>query len=145
MQPLLQEAGAKMLIGTWGWGHPFAPHLWATMPVPWAHVVCSEDSALRACRRVYNAPWYVPNMHDLDENGLRKPKFLNESISKDYLNKLWIKDFEKVFRECGLRFVIHPRPFGSKFARWSVVFLKVPWLRESMTGYLWIVLEKTAV
>ena len=30
--------GGQLLIGTWGWYHPFAPHLWSTMPVPWAHV-----------------------------------------------------------------------------------------------------------
>ncbi len=29
------KPGGKMLIGTWGWYHPFAPHLWSTMPVPW--------------------------------------------------------------------------------------------------------------
>ena len=138
----VMKPGAKMLIGTWGWGHPCAPHLWATMPVPWAHVFFSEKSVLRACRRVYDAPWYVPNMHDLDENGGRKPKFLNDTISKDYLNKLSIDDFERVFRESGLSYVIHPRPFGSKFARWSVVFLGIPWLREYITGYLWVVLQK---
>lgn len=46
--PILEElhriltAGGQALIGTWGWWHPFAPHLWAVMPVPWAHVVVSE-------------------------------------------------------------------------------------------------------
>ena len=47
----------RMLIGTWGWYHPFAPHLWAAMPVPWAHVVSSERTLLRACRRVYHSSW----------------------------------------------------------------------------------------
>jgi 2-polyprenyl-3-methyl-5-hydroxy-6-metoxy-1,4-benzoquinol methylase len=37
---------AKMLIGTWGWYHPFAPHMWAVMPVPWAHVFVSERTFL---------------------------------------------------------------------------------------------------
>jgi SAM-dependent methyltransferase len=26
--------GGRGLIGTWSWRHPFAPHLWAVMPVP---------------------------------------------------------------------------------------------------------------
>src|SRR5262249_22250723 len=44
-----------VLIGTWGWRHPFAPHLWAVMPVPWAHLLVSERTLLKACRRVYHA------------------------------------------------------------------------------------------
>src|SRR5262249_30679959 len=42
-----------VLIGTWSWRHPFAPHLWAVMPVPWAHLLVSERTLLKACRRVY--------------------------------------------------------------------------------------------
>jgi len=40
--PMLEEInrilkpGGQILIGTWGWKHPFAPHLWSTMPVPYA-------------------------------------------------------------------------------------------------------------
>src|SRR5262249_22952768 len=73
--------GGKVLIGTWGWYHPFAPHLFAAMPVPWAHVFFSERTVLRTCRRVYNAPWYVPTMHDLDEcGGKRADKYTEEEI-----------------------------------------------------------------
>lgn len=42
----------KVLIGTWGWYHPFAPHLWSVMPVPWAHVLFSERTLLKVCQRV---------------------------------------------------------------------------------------------
>jgi ubiquinone/menaquinone biosynthesis C-methylase UbiE len=34
--------GGKVLIGTWGWRHPYAPHLWSLMPVPWVHGLFSE-------------------------------------------------------------------------------------------------------
>lgn len=137
--------GGQMLIGTWGWHHPFAPHLWATMPVPWAHVVFSEATILRTCRRVFHAPWYVPNMHDLDEHGQKmRDKYLEESISTDYLNKFFISDFEKVFRESGLRWRAHLEPFGSRFARWTRVFHRVPYLREFFAAYLWAVLQKEA-
>lgn len=147
--PILNEInrvlrpGGKMLIGTWGWKHPFAPHLWSTMPVPWAHVVFSERTVLRVCRRVYNSDWYTPNMHDFDENGERcKDKYGYESIPTSYLNKFLVKDFERVFLESPLDFELYPQPFGSKYASWSRIFLKTPWIGEFITGYLWAVLSK---
>ncbi len=140
----LLKPGGKMLIGTWGWYHPYAPHLWAAMPVPWAHVVFSERTVLRACHRVYQSSWYVPNMHDLDESGRKKEdKYLEEAISRDYLNKLLIRDFKTVFASSPFfDFTIHPQSFGSKFACWTKVFLTMPWLREFITAYIWVVLEK---
>jgi 2-polyprenyl-3-methyl-5-hydroxy-6-metoxy-1,4-benzoquinol methylase len=135
--------GGKMLIGTWGWYHPYAPHLWSTMPVPWAHVFFSERTLLRTCRRVYHSPWYVPNMHDFDANGNRiENKYEKEVIPRDYLNKMLIRDYERVFRKSLLKFKIHPQPFGSKFARWTKLFLTIPWIREFITAYIWVVLEK---
>jgi SAM-dependent methyltransferase len=137
------RSGGRMLIGTWGWHHPFAPHLWAVMPVPWAHVVFSEATILRTCRRVFHSPWYVPNMHDLDEHGQKKEdKYCHTKISTDYLNKYLVRDFERVFQESGLQWRLHPEPFGSRSANWSKVFLKVPYLREFFTAYFWAVLEK---
>lgn len=134
--------GGQMLIGTWGWKHPFAPHLWSTMPVPWAHVLFSERTMLRTCRKVYHSDWYMPDMHDYDENGdLYKDKYTEEEIPRDYLNKFLVKDFERVFTESSLDYQLHPQPFGSKYASWTKVFLKTPWIREFVTGYLWAVLS----
>jgi 2-polyprenyl-3-methyl-5-hydroxy-6-metoxy-1,4-benzoquinol methylase len=135
--------GGKMLIGTWGWYHPYAPHLWSTMPVPWAHVLFSERTILRTCRRVYRSPWYVPNMHDLDEGGNKiDGKFENIEISKDYLNKYLVRDFEDAFKQSKFRYAVFPQHFGSKYARWTKVFLNVPWIREFFISYIWVVLIK---
>jgi 2-polyprenyl-3-methyl-5-hydroxy-6-metoxy-1,4-benzoquinol methylase len=139
----LLKPGGKMLIGTWGWYHPYAPHLWSTMPVPWAHVLFSERTVLRTCRRVYQSPWYVPTMHDVDEHGNKKQdKYQEEEISREYLNKLLIRDFKRVFDDSPFDYTIFPHPFGSKFARWTKVLLTVPWIREFVTSYIWVVLEK---
>ena len=147
--PILEEChrilrpGGQMLIGTWGWYHPYAPHLWSTMPVPWAHVLFSEKTMLRVCRRVYHSDWYVPNMHDFDENGQRKPdKFDYEEIPQDYLNKFLLKDFERVFRDCPLDYTMHQERFSSKWAGWTTPLLNVPLLREFFTAYIWVVLSK---
>ena len=146
---LLQEChrvlkpGGRMLIGTWGWYHPFAPHLWSIMPVPWAHVVFSERTMLRVCRRIYHSDWYVPNMHDFDADGERKPdKFDYESIPTDYLNKFLIRDFEQVFRNSPLQYQIHSQRFSSRWAAWTQPLLTVPFLKEFFTSYIWVVLRR---
>jgi ubiquinone/menaquinone biosynthesis C-methylase UbiE len=142
---VLRPSG-KMLIGTWGWQHPFAPHLWATMPVPWAHVFFSERTILRTCRRVFQAPWYVPNQSDLDENGRKlQEKYDHVSISSDYLNKFLLSDFEQAFREAGFKIAIHLLPFSSRWARWTKPLLHVPFVREFVHAYFWAVLTKPAV
>lgn len=147
--PILEQCfrvlkpGGKMLIGTWGWYHPFAPHLWSTMPVPWAHVVFSEKTMLRVCRRIYNSDFYVPNMHDFDKNGARiTDKFNYETIPTDYLNKYLVKDFEKVFQNSPLDFKINQQRFSSKWAAWTKPLLKVPFLKEFFTAYIWVVLQR---
>lgn len=135
----------QALIGTWSWRHPFAPHLWSTMPVPWAHMFFSEKTILRVCRRIYHSPWYVPNMHDYDQSGQRlTDKYTHESISTDYLNKYLIQDFERAFHATGFSYKTHPMPFGSRYARWTRFCLRVPWLREFMAGYVWFVLMRSA-
>jgi SAM-dependent methyltransferase len=137
--------GGQALIGTWSWRHPFAPHLWAVMPVPWAHVFFSERTILRVCRRVYESDWYIPNMHDADKEGRRlADKYMCEAISTDYLNKCLIQDFERAFTASGFIYKTHLVPFGSRYAHWTRVFLHVPWLREFIAGYLWFVLVKVA-
>jgi SAM-dependent methyltransferase len=131
------KPGGKLLIGTWGWYHPYAPHLWSTMPVPWAHVFVSERTLLRTCRRVYDSPWYVPTMHDLDESGAKiAGRYEHEEISKEYLNKLFVRDFEKLFRQSKFVYRVFPQHFTSRYARWTKVFLRVPLVREFVTAYL---------
>jgi len=132
-----------VLIGTWSWRHPFAPHLWAVMPVPWAHLLVSERTLLKACRRVYHAPWYSPNRHDFDAAGRRLPdKYTETAISRDYLNHYLISDFEQAFRAAGFSCRTETIPFGSRYARWTRPFTRVPWLREFLSGYVWFILNK---
>ncbi len=138
--------GGKLLIGTWGWYHPFAPHLWSTMPVPWAHVLFSERTMLRTCRRVYHSDWYKPNMHDFDENGQRiAEKYAHEKIPTDYLNKYLVRDFDRVFRESPFKYQIYPQRFSSRWAAWTTPLLSVPLLKEFFTAYIWVVLERPAL
>ena len=116
------------------------------MPVPWAHVFFSERTILRTCRRVYDSPWYVPNIHDIDEHGnKRQDKYLGDEISTDYLNKFLIKDFEKVFAATPFRQRVYLCPFGSRYARWTRFFLSLPYVREFFTSHIWVLLQKDDV
>lgn len=133
----------QILIGTQGWRHPYSPHLWSTMPVPWAHILFSEKTVLRVCRRVYNSNWYVPNMHDLDIDGNKlSGKFTQEEISRDYLNKFLIRNFEEEFALCGFGCKTNLVPFSSKYASFTRFLLRSAWLREFFTSYVWFVLTK---
>lgn len=133
--------GGVLLIGTWGWGHPFAPHLWATMPVPWAHVLVSERTLLRACRRVYQASWYQPTRHDFDERGERLDKYRETALDRGYLNQYRVRDFERAFAASGLEPRVELLPFGS--APWTAPLLRVPVVREYLHGYLWALLRRS--
>lgn len=140
------KPGGQMLIGTWGWHNPFAPHLWATMPVPWAHVFFSERTILKTCRRVFQSDWYVPNQFDLDEQGQkRRDKYTHVGISTDYVNKFLINDFEQAFRDAGFDSDMHVLPFSSRYASWTKPLLKLPVLRELLHSYFWAVLTKPAL
>lgn len=147
--PMLEQCfrvlkpGGRMLIGTWGWYHPFAPHLWSTMPVPWAHVLFGEETMLKVCRRIYQSDFYQPNMHDFDKDGERiEDKFNYSKIPTDYLNKLLIRDFERVFRDSSFEHRVHAERFSSKWAAWTTPLLKLPFVREFFTAYIWVVLER---
>jgi 2-polyprenyl-3-methyl-5-hydroxy-6-metoxy-1,4-benzoquinol methylase len=140
------KPGGWALVGTWSWYHPFAPHLWAVMPVPWAHMVVSERTLLKACRRVYHSAWYAPDRHDFDAAGQRLPdKYTEAAISRDYLNHYLIRDFERAFRSAGFACQTEPVPFGSWYARWARPLARLAWLREFLSGYVWFVLRKPGV
>lgn len=145
-EPILHEMrrilapGGTVVIGTIGWWSPFAPHLWSTMPVPWAHVLFSERTLLRACRRVYHAPWYRLTMHDIDESGKRLPdKFTGEYISRDYLNHYLIRDFERAFKAAGFSARTEAVPVHGLSPLRPIC--QVPWLREIFSASVWFVLR----
>ena len=147
--PILREMyrilapGGRVAIQTIGWLMPFAPHLWSVMPVPWAHVLFSERTVLHTCRRVYHSPWYQPNMHDFDAQGVRlAEKYTHEAISTDYLNKYWIRDFERAFRAAGFRYTTDIVMFQSRYARWLRRLAQVPLVRELSGRTVWFQLTK---
>lgn len=134
----------SVLIGTWSWCHPYAPHLWSVMPVPWAHLLVSERTLLAACRRVYHAPWYVPDRHDFDSAGQRRAdKYTETALDRGYLNQYRIRDFERAFVEAGWSVETHALAFGS--IRWLQPLVNIRPLSDWLSGYVWFVLRRRPV
>lgn len=142
---ILKPSG-KLCIRTWGWHHPYAPHLFSVMPVPWAHIFFSERTILRTCRKVYISNWYTPVYYDFNDDGSKQEgKYeRQESISKSHVNKLLIRDFEAFFRKSPFIYKIYPKGFSHKFARWTHIFLRVPFIREFVTSIFYAILEKSS-
>jgi len=135
--------GGSALLGLQTWYHPFAPHLWATMPVPWAHVFFSEETVMAACRRVYTAYWYFPTKSDFDAKGKhRADRYTEKSIGDNYLNKMLIRDFEKMMATNEIPVRTYVVPFKSMYLRFTKFFLKIPCLREFFASYTWFVITK---
>ena len=131
--------GGRVVIGTIGWWSPFAPHLWSTMPVPWAHVLFRERTVLRACRRVYHSPWYRPTMHDLDAEGKRLPdKYTADEIPREYLNHYLLRDFERAFRDACFDSSTYAVPIHN--LRPLRPLCRLPWFRELLSASVWFVL-----
>ena len=53
-----------------------------------------------------------------------------------------IRDFEELFKESPFDSTLYPEAFSSKYAHWTKIFLKTPWLKEFITAYIWVVLTK---
>ncbi len=138
------KPGGQVLIGVCGgWHHPFAPHLRAVMPVPWAHVLFSEKTVLGVCRKVYKSHWYTPQHYDFDSNGAKlEDKYGGDRISTAYLNKYLLKDFKAALEQSDFNYKIHLIPFRHRFAG---ILIAIPWFRELFTGYAWFVLTKSSL
>lgn len=131
----------KVFIGTWGWYHPEAAHLWGICNVPWVQVFFSEKTIANVCRRIYRSKWYKPCFWDFDHNGNRISKFIDSSAF-NLVNKFLIKDYEKIFKKSSFSYKIIPRRFSSRFAKWTGVFLNVPIVKEFITSYIYVLLLK---
>jgi hypothetical protein len=77
-------------------------------------------------------------MHDYDAAGrVRADKYTKTSISRDYLNRYLIRDFERAFQRAGLHVRTDAQPFSA--VPWMRTALHIPWLREFLTSLVWFV------
>ena len=95
--------GGCVLIWWSVWWHPYGHHLHTLIPLPWVHVVMSDESLFRVCARIYDTPQFQPRIWHFDEAGNRKPNPYRGCKCFDDLNKLTIRRFDKTVASVGLR------------------------------------------
>jgi ubiquinone/menaquinone biosynthesis C-methylase UbiE len=124
--------GGKVFIWWVPWFHPYGHHIESLVPLPWVHAFFSEQTLIEACARVYAMPEFKPRWWDLDEHGRRKPnKYLTLDRFTD-LNKLTIREFEKLCRQEGLQLATRELIGfgGSAAARLTRILAQLPVTRE---------------
>lgn len=128
--------GGTVLIWWIPWWHPYGPHIESLVPVPWAHVLCSDRELIQTCARIYDLPEFRPRIWDLDEAGRKKPNKWQTLQALPEVNRLTMREFESLSRDAGLQISSRRLTgFGSSTAaKLSHPFLAVPYLREFFTS-----------
>lgn len=93
----------RVLIEWFPFKGPWGPHMESLIPVPWAHVLFSEQTLFKAAAEIYDHPSFQPRHWDM-ENGQKRPnKWRQWSTFKEqgYVNELDIKTFKRLATEAG--------------------------------------------
>lgn len=121
--------GGCVLLWWSVWWHPYGHHLQTLIPLPWVHVLMSDESLLRVCARIYDTPQFLPRMWHFDEQGKRKENPYRGRVGFDDLNKLTIRRFDEIVSKAGLHYRRKQiNPFtGSRFSRLKNLLVRLPW------------------
>lgn len=95
--------GGCVLIWWSVWWHPYGHHFHTMIPLPWVHVLMSDESLFRVAARIYDTPQFQPRIWHFDEDGTRKPNPYKGRVHFDDLNKLTIRKFDEVSKRAGFR------------------------------------------
>lgn len=122
----------RVLIWWIPWYHPYGHHIESLVPIPWAHVVWSDKTLIDTCGKIYDMPEFNPRVWDLDKSGAKKPNKWLTMQALPEVNRLTIKQFDRLCDEVGLvRSRKDLNGFGSsKLAKLTNAFLDVPFLKE---------------
>lgn len=96
------RAGGRILIWWVPFYHPYGHHVESLVPIPWAHVLFSDQTIIRTCARIYDMKEFAPRIWDLEPNGQKKPNKWRAMRELPTLNRLTIRGFEALCREVGL-------------------------------------------
>jgi len=131
--------GGRIWIWWSPWRNPFGHHLRALIPLPWIHLLFSEQTIFDACARIYDDADFVPRQWDLDEStGLRKPnKWRSTSTFEPFLNKMHRGTWEQMLR--AEKFEIRRREIhgfqGPGMRRFLRPAACLPWIGELFVSF----------
>lgn len=121
--------GGCVLIWWSVWWHPYGHHMHTLIPLPWVHVLMSDESLFRVCARIYDTPQFQPRIWHFDADGNRKPNPYRGITRFNDLNKLTIGRFDRTVAQAGLRERRKQiNPFsGSTFSGLKGLLARSPW------------------
>ena len=127
----------RVLIHWVPWFNPYGPHINSLVPIPWSHVLFSEQVLIDTCARIYDLPEFVSKHWDLDENGNKKPNKWRQLKELPGVNRLTIGRFEAISRRVG--FKLERRRIvgfgGSWKSRSTRLLTRLPLLREYFVSH----------
>ena len=139
VQPILNEwyrvlrREGQVLIWWVPWLNPVGHHIESLVPIPWAHVFFSEPALVRTAAKVYDSPTFKPRLWDIDpQTGAKKPNKWKELLELPEVNRLTIKEFERLVSATNFQVrQLHLTGFrGSALSRFSNPLLKSKRFRE---------------
>lgn len=134
--------GGKVLLEWCPYRSPWAPHMEAMIPIPWAHLFFGERALFRTCERLYDEEEKVLRPWNFDDEGRLEPnKWRGWSSFRDqgYINQLNVAPFKALARDRGFavdRF--EHVTFSSLPARELVapVLMRIPVVNELLASYV---------
>jgi len=145
------KVGGLACIDFAPWGHPKGHHLGQLVPIPWAHFLFPERTLLKVAASVYDSPKFKPIFWHYDyHTGAKKPNRWAQASTLPDINKLSLRDFEKLLRESGMEIVYYhlydhtdsDRRLVSKAAWLLKPLFLFPPLREFLTRRVVCILRK---
>jgi ubiquinone/menaquinone biosynthesis C-methylase UbiE len=142
-QRVLRKNG-KVFIWWVPWFHPYGHHIESLVPLPWAHVLFSDQSLIESCARIYDMPEFRPRLWDLDAEGHKKPNKWRTMKRLPDVNRLTIARFERLCRKAGLDIAERRlKGFGgSSLSKLTHLFIHIPLLREFFCAHVVYKLHK---
>lgn len=131
--------GGRILIWWQPYYHPWGHHLLAAVPIPWAHVLFSNETLAEVSYRIRQIPQYKPRLWDLDEGGNRILRPKGDPKILGGVNRLTIREFDGICKETGLKITRNDAYAfnGPKVVRSiSRLLSHTPFLQEGFTAYL---------
>lgn len=134
------KPGGSVYIWWQPYWHPYGHHAHDWVPIPWIHVVLNDDEIGEVCARIVDWEGFKPSVWDRHPNGSKRNRFREPGAGgDDFLNKLTVREFERLCCEAGFEFARRDfRPFTlpQPFNAISAVLTKMPLLRDYFTSFV---------
>ena len=126
----------KVLIWWSPYFNPYGHHVHSYAPIPWMHVLVSDEVIHKVCSKMVNLPEFTPPYWDLDEHGNRRDRFAEKPTS-GFLNRLTISRFERLCTASGFHFARREFHTFRALKKLPIVeaVLTLPGLREFFSSY----------